>query len=336
MKSKLFDTVEYKEKIIDLPLSKIEVNNLNPRKRFVDTEEDILIESILSKGLLNPIIVFKRKKDDRYVILDGERRYKAFKKLGKNYEKISSHVLEKEPTELENLSMMFHIHNVREEWTDFAIAQTLVKVIYKMGKKLNNLKRQDKLELSKLTSLSEYKINKYLVFYDYPQSIINKFMDNELKEDKDKNKGMDPDILGEMHAPIKIIKEELPEFLKKYSQEKIIDACVKKKANGIIKTNREFRILKKSLSTIKKEGGVRKEVMYEKLEEFIKVLEVTPQKIFEETSETIYQVDSILKKTEALIKEVQNINLNLITREEKDRMEKNLKKLTGLLKNKLK
>jgi ParB family transcriptional regulator, chromosome partitioning protein len=330
MKNKLLDVVEYKEKIVDIPLSQIEINKLNPRKRFVDTEEDILIESILAKGLLNPIIVFKRAKDNRYVILDGERRFKAFKKL--NYETISCHVLEKEPTELENLSMMFHIHNVREEWTDFAIAQTLVKVIYEMGKDLK-LDRKDKIELSKLTSLSEYKINKYLVFYDYPQSIIAKFMESELKEIPDK--GMDPDILGEMHAPIKIIEEQLPAFLKKYNKERIIDACINKKANGIIKTNRDFRILTKSLTAMKK-GGVRKEVMFDKLESFIKDLEVTPQNIFEETSETIYQLDSILKKTDILIKEVQNINLNQITRDERDRLETNLKKLTNLLKTKLK
>jgi ParB family transcriptional regulator, chromosome partitioning protein len=331
MKNTSIDVVEYKEKIVDIPLSQIQINKLNPRKRFVDTEEDILIDSILSKGLLNPIIVFKRKKDNRYVILDGQRRFQAFSKLGKGYEKISCHILENEPTELENLSMMFHIHNVREEWTDFAIAQTLVKVIYEMGKDLK-LDRKDKIELSKLTSLSEYKINKYLVFYDYPQSIITKFMESELKEIPDK--GMDPDILGEMHAPIKIIEDQLPAFLKKYSKERIIDACINKKANGIIKTNRDFRVLTKSLTAMKR-GGVRKEVMFDKLESFIKDLEVTPQNIFEETSETIYQLDSILKKTDALIKEVQNINLNQITRDERDRLENNLKKLTDLLKTKL-
>ena len=78
MKTNLFDTVEYREKIIDIPLTQIETNSLNPRKRFVDTEEDVLIESILSKGLLNPIIVFKRKSDNQYIILDGERRFRSF------------------------------------------------------------------------------------------------------------------------------------------------------------------------------------------------------------------------------------------------------------------
>ena len=170
--------------------------------------------------------------------------------------------MEKEPTELENLSMMFHIHNVREEWTlDFAIAQTLVKVIYEMGKDIKSLSRQDKKQLSKITSLSEYKINKYLGFFDYPQSVINKFMESELKETPDK--GMDPDILAEMSPPLKIIEEHLPEFLKKYNKEKIIAACIKKKAEDVIKTNRDFRLLTKSLNAMKK-GNVRKELMFDK------------------------------------------------------------------------
>lgn len=330
MKSKIHDTVEYKEKIVDIPLSQIEINTLNPRKRFVDTEGDTLIESILSKGLLNPIIVFKKSHSNKYVILDGERRFKAFKKLNETV--IPCHVLEKEPTELENLSLMFHIHNVREEWTDFAIAQALLKVIEEMGKHVNDLDRQDKLELVKITSLSEYKINKYLVFYDYPQSILDKFMHSEMQEEPDK--AMDPDILAEMHGPIKIIEQEIPEFLKRFSKEKIIDACIRKKAKGIIKTNRDFRALGKSLTAMKK-GGVRKEVMFEKLESFIKELEVTPQSIYEDTSETLYQVDSIIKKTELLIKEVQNLNLNQVTREERTKIEKYVSTLTQLLKTKL-
>jgi ParB/RepB/Spo0J family partition protein len=331
MKNPKIDTVEYKEKIVDISLAQIEVNFLNPRKRFVDTEEDVLIDSILSKGLLNPIIVFKRKKDNKYVILDGERRFRAYKKL--NYKEISCHVLEKEPTELENLSMMFHIHNVREEWTDFAIAQTLVKVIYEMGKDVKQLKRQDKVQLSRTTSLSEYKINKYLGFFDYPQSVINKFMESELKETPDK--GMDPDILAEMSQPLKIIEGHLPEFLKKYNKEKIIDACIKKKANDIIKTNRDFRLLTKSLSAMKK-GNVRKEVMFEKLESFINELSITPQIIYEDTSETLYQIDSIIKKSDTLIKELMNLNLNQITKEEKTQLKTNLKILSDLLRNKLK
>ena len=321
---------QYKDRIQNIPLTQIETNPLNPRKRFVDDEADNLIESILSKGLLNPIIVFKRKRDNKYIILDGERRFRAFQKV--NYKEIACHVLEKEPNDLENLSLMFHIHNVREEWTDFAIAQTLIKVIDEMGKSIELLQRQDRLELAKITSLSEYKINKYLAFYDYPQNIIDKFLESETSDEP--IKGMDPDILSEMHAPIKIIEKELPEFLKKYSKENIIDACIEKKANDIIKTNRDFRLLTKSLNAMKN-GNVRKEVIFEKLESFINELSVTPNSIFEDTSETVYQVDSILKKTEVLIKEVQNLNLNQVTKDERRQIKDYIEKLSLILNNKL-
>jgi ParB/RepB/Spo0J family partition protein len=330
MKTFPIDTVEYKEKIVDVPLNQIELNTLNPRKRFVDTEADVLIESIISKGLLNPIIVYKKSKENKYVILDGERRFKAFRKL--NYKEIACHVLQREPSDLENLSMMFHLHNVREEWTDFAIAQTLVKVIYELGLDLKTLERQDKLEISKMTSLSEYKINKYLVFYDYPQSIIKKFMESEMKETPDK--AMDPDILAEMHKPIKIIEQELPEFLRKYNKEKIIDACVKKKASGYIKTNRDFRALTKTLMAMKR-GQVRKELIFEKLENFVQDLETTPQNIFEQTSQNAYIVIDILKKTDQIIEELQNLNIRQITRAERIQMQRNLKRISTLLREKL-
>jgi ParB family chromosome partitioning protein len=321
---------QYNDRIQNIPISQIETNTLNPRKRFVEDEADALIESILSKGLLNPIIVFKRKKDNKYIILDGERRYRAFLQI--NNKEISCHVLEDEPDDLENISLMFHIHNVREEWTDFAIAQTLIKVIDEMGKSIQSLTRSDRLEIARITSLSEYKIKKYLVFYDYPQNIIDKFLISETADEP--TKGMDPDILSEMHSPIKIIEKELPDFLVKYSKEKIIDACIDKKANDIIKTNRDFRLLTKSLNAMKK-GHVRKEVIFEKLESFINELSVTPTSIFEETSETVYQVDSILKKTEVLIKEVQNLNLNQVTKDERIQIKDFIKKLSLILNNKL-
>lgn len=326
----LLDSVEYKEKIIDVPLDHIVRNALNPRKRFVDTEEDVLIESILAKGLLNPIIVYRRTHDNRYVILDGERRFRAFQKL--NLSTISCHILANEPTELENLSMMFHLHNVREEWTDFAIAQTLLRVIGEMGKDHRQLDRQDRLELVSITSLSEYKIRKYLSFYDYPDEVIQRFMESEMQETP--VKGMDPDILAEMHLPIQLIKSELKTFLSNHSEAALIDACVQKKAAGIIKTNREFRDLTKSLKAVKK-GTIRRNVMFEKLEAFINELALTPRDIFESTALSQYQVEDILKKADGLISEIQNLNLNQVTSHEKSRIKARLETLSGLLRTKL-
>lgn len=329
MNKKIKDSVEYREKIIDIPLYKIELNRLNPRKRFVDSEEDVLIESILSKGLLNPIIVFKRKIDNMYIILDGERRFRAYKKLNKK--DISCHILENEPTELENLSLMFHIHNVREEWTDFAIGQTILKIVLEMGKDPKELTRYDRLELSTITSLSEYKVKKYLLFFDFPNSIIKKFMESEMQEVP--IKGMDPDILAEMHGPLKIIERELPEFLKIFNKEKIIDVCVKKKAHGIIKTNREFRLFKKILSAMKT-GSISKEVIQKNFVSFVNQLEVTPQQIFERTSETIYKSDLIVRKILSLVGDIYDLEFDKLSVQDRERIKESFETLTRLINHK--
>src|SRR5690606_13597618 len=126
-------------------------------------EEDELIQSIIEKGILNPIIVYKKSGEDKYVILDGERRYRASKKLN-NITELPARVLSNEPDKLEGLSIMFHIHHVQKDWTQFAISMTLIEIIKEKGMDPQKLSGQDKKELVKITSLSEYKINKFLIF----------------------------------------------------------------------------------------------------------------------------------------------------------------------------
>src|SRR5690606_115482 len=119
--------IEYQDRIEDLSIELIEVNPFNPRERFNEAEEDELIDSILAKGILNPIIVYKKSESDRYIIIDGERRYRACRKL--NIKSIPARILLREPTVLESLSLMFHVHNVREDWTEFAIALTIKRIL---------------------------------------------------------------------------------------------------------------------------------------------------------------------------------------------------------------
>jgi ParB family chromosome partitioning protein len=326
---KVNNPIEYENRIQEILISDIEINKLNPRKKFIESEEDELIDSIDSKGILNPIIVYKKKRG-RYVLLDGERRFRACLKL--NYDTIPAHVLKEEPDTLENLSMMFHIHNVREEWTDFAIALSLREVIKEMGKDVMKLLPDDIKTLTKHTSLSRYKVNKYLSFLKYPQEVIDRFLKSEKKEKPDK--GVDPDILAEMHRPIKIIKDEFPSFIKKYPVPKIIEACIKKKAHNSIKNNREFRFLTKSLTAVKK-GKVRKEVMEEKLIDFVKNVNITPENIYADTSEIIYLLKGILDKTKYLYDELQNLDLRKLTNVEKETLGQQLGKLLGIIKEKI-
>ena len=65
---------------IKVKLSKIEPDRNQPRKNFKEDELNELAESIKSLGLIEPIVVQKRK--DGYEIVTGERRWRAAKIAG--------------------------------------------------------------------------------------------------------------------------------------------------------------------------------------------------------------------------------------------------------------
>ena len=62
-------------------LSKIKPNPNQPRKNFADKSLKQLAQSIDEKGLISPITV--KKVDNKYIIVAGERRYRAHKLLNK-------------------------------------------------------------------------------------------------------------------------------------------------------------------------------------------------------------------------------------------------------------
>ncbi len=77
-------------RVVNLEMSKIIPNPDQPRTDFQEEEIRGLAESINSVGLIQPIIV--RKKDSAYVIVAGERRYRATKLNGSK--KIKAIVIE--------------------------------------------------------------------------------------------------------------------------------------------------------------------------------------------------------------------------------------------------
>jgi ParB family chromosome partitioning protein len=292
--------IEYQDRIQDLNIDKIEPNQFNPRERFNEEEEDELIESILTKGILNPIIVYKRNTDNKYIILDGERRYRACKKL--NIREIPARILVREPNILESLSLMFHIQNVRQDWTEFAISITIKRIINELGKSFDKLTPLDIKDLSRITSLSEYRVRKYLKFLDYPDDIINIFLHNEVNQKR--NEGPDPDILLEMHKPIIDIKEMMPELLNQFPVKEIIDICIRKKEEGVIKTNKEFRLIAQSLTAAKKDE-INTQDLKHNLVKFFSNVDYTPERVYQETAEVLYQFKSIKKNSETFLKELQ-------------------------------
>lgn len=68
------------EELLDINLDLIEPNSEQPRKRFNEENLEELVQSIKANGIVQPIIV--RRKDSKFQLVAGERRWRAAQKAG--------------------------------------------------------------------------------------------------------------------------------------------------------------------------------------------------------------------------------------------------------------
>lgn len=102
------ETDNINKTILEIDVDEIEARDDQPRKSFDDESIDDLAKSIEKYGLLNPIVV--RKKNDKYEIVAGERRYRAIKNLG--LKTIDAIIKDYEEKDVEVLSL---IENIQRE-----------------------------------------------------------------------------------------------------------------------------------------------------------------------------------------------------------------------------
>lgn len=74
-----------------IPVDEIVRSPLNPRLRFGEKKMQSLRDSIQKGGVLVPITVFRRSKDGKYCVIDGERRWMCAKEL--NHKEISAVII---------------------------------------------------------------------------------------------------------------------------------------------------------------------------------------------------------------------------------------------------
>ncbi|WP_291949717.1 ParB/RepB/Spo0J family partition protein [Campylobacter sp.] len=99
----------FNNKIEMLDINTIIPNPYQPRKKFDQQALDELANSIKEYGLLQPIVVLK-KDEDSYILIAGERRFRAYKILA--YDKIKAIILDVDEVKLRELAL---IENIQRE-----------------------------------------------------------------------------------------------------------------------------------------------------------------------------------------------------------------------------
>lgn len=146
----------------------INKNPENPRIIFRESDLNVLLNSIHNVGIQVPLSVFYDSSDRKYYLLDGERRWRCSKKLGLKSVPV---IIEPKPTPLQNLLMMFNIHNVRVQWDLLAIAFKINRLI--QLEKEQNRRELSKKELSEATGLSTATIARCFDLLELPQKYID-------------------------------------------------------------------------------------------------------------------------------------------------------------------
>jgi len=221
-------------KLKEIPIDQIDPNPDNPRMYFRQEELDNLLVSINKYGVQVPISVYQHR--NRYVIIDGERRWRTSKKL--NLKAIPA-IVQQKPSELDNLLMMFNIHSLREQWDLFTIANKITKVIDLLRKRLG--KEPNEIELSEATGLLRSTIRRCKLLIELPEkykSLIKK----ELEVPKSKQK-LTEDFFIEMESSLKTVRRNYPQVLEDIDE--VRDNLINKFRTGTIRNLVDFRQISK-------------------------------------------------------------------------------------------
>ena len=124
------------DEIVMLELEKIEPNIDQPRKQFIDETLEELALSIREKGVIQPIIV--ENKDGKYIIVAGERRYRAAKIAGLS--SIPTLVRQYSPEELLQISLIENIQ--REDLNPIDEAMAYEKILKEAGLSQDDLSKK--------------------------------------------------------------------------------------------------------------------------------------------------------------------------------------------------
>ena len=144
----------------EIEVRKITRNPRNPRRTFDPKTIERLASSLEEIGLQVPITVYRKASGkDEYILLDGERRFRAAKHI--NWQKIPGLVVQ-EPSATDNAIRMFNIHMLREEWSEIETAWALEKIMEETGETNDR-------ELQKKTGLSIDRIRNMKRVLTFPQ-----------------------------------------------------------------------------------------------------------------------------------------------------------------------
>lgn len=259
-----------------------------------------LLESISRTGIQVPLTVYK---DRGYVILDGERRWRCSKRL--NLKKIPC-IIHPKPTKLENLLMMFNIHNVRVQWD-------MMPMAYKIGEIRDLLAKQKQdtspKALSAITGVRLPTLKRCLELLELPKHYRDLLM-SEAEKPKGEQK-VTADLFIEINKAYNVVERYVPAKRIDFTKRTFVEAMVNKYKSGTVGSVTAFRDLSR-LARAERAGGDKDEAA-DAINRLVHDRTYSVDQAYRDTVEAVYEQRDLIAKSDALVDRIKQ-SMRLIRR----------------------
>lgn len=275
------------KQLLEVSPDEVRPNPDNPRMIFREDEMNELLESISEVGIQVPITVYK---DNGYVILDGERRWRCSKRL--NLKAIPC-IVHPKPTKLENLLMMFNIHNVRVQWD-------IMPMAYKLGEIRTLLKKEGQdispKALSAITGVRLPTVKRCMELLELPKHYRDLLM-KETQKPKGEQK-ITADLFIEINKSFNVVEKYVPEALRNFDKPEFVETMVDKYMSGQVGSVTAFRDISKLARA--ELAGVDRESAIGAITKLVKRKNYSVANAYADTVEAAYEKRDLLSKVSLL------------------------------------
>ena len=181
-----------------IKLSLIDVDTEQPRKLFDSNRLNELMKSISVHGIMTPLIV-ERQLDGRYLLVDGERRYRAAKEL--KLSEVPARLIAPANT-VQRLIQQYHIQEQHESWSNTEKAMAIWRLSEETNMKMTEL--ASALDIPKSTCEEYYGFAKLIAKDKFLKSKINLTWASRINSIKDMARKITQNVL---EKPFNLNKE---------------------------------------------------------------------------------------------------------------------------------
>ena len=312
--------VQKKAELHQILTAKIKKNPENPRIIFREEETQQLVDSIKSVGIKVPLSLYEEK--NKYVLIDGERRWRCAKRL--NLSKIPA-IIHPKPSPLENLLTMFNIHNVRIDWDPMTIALKLKKVRDMFQKR--ERRPASAKDLSGITGVPLASVRRALDLLDLPQKYQTMLLtEGEKPRSEQKIKA---DLFIEIYKSLHAVERHVPEVIKEVPKSRYVESMVNKYRHKVINNVVSFRQISK-IARSEKAGG-KKDVAVKTLIKLVKDDKYSIDNAYKDTVKLEYETRDLIKKIEGVTEKLTQIKSGKPADNIKDALQRLRKEIERIL-----